>query len=247
MNTHCAYADTVGELKDRRARKKAQTRELIRSVARRLFEARGFETVTIADIARECDVAVQTVFNHFATKEELFFDGRIPWVDAPANAVRFRDPSIAPLTALRAQIVDLVTELVGSIGLPERRRFLITLEASDALRSYERELVNRSEVQLRESLLEAWAADGAVTPVDPQATASLIAAVWLAAGRSLIAGQRLRVIRGADPDRTAATVADVADRLLREMENTANAVHMPCDVASRADTGWPRTTVRRAG
>ena len=237
----------MGELKDRRARKKAQTRELIRSVARRLFEERGFENVTIADIARQCDVAVQTVFNHFATKEELFFDGRIPWVDAPANAVRFRDPSVAPLTALRAQIVDLVTDLVGSIGRPERRRFLMTLEASDALRSYERELVNRSEVQLRESLLEAWAADGAVTPVDPPATASLIAAVWLAAGRSLIAGQRLRVIRGADPDQTAATVADVADRLLREMETTANAVHMPCAVTPRADTGWPRTTVRRAG
>ena len=63
---------------DRRARKKAQTRELIRTVAHRLFAERGFDAVTIADIAREADVAVQTVFNHFATKEELFFDGPGP-------------------------------------------------------------------------------------------------------------------------------------------------------------------------
>ena len=43
--------------------------------------------VTLTDVAREADVAVQTVFNHFATKEDLFFDGRAPWVDGLAAAV----------------------------------------------------------------------------------------------------------------------------------------------------------------
>jgi len=83
----------VGEINDRRARKKAQTREQIRTVAHRLFADVSFTAVTIADIAREADVAVQTVFNHFATKEELFFDGRTPWVEGPAAAVRTRRPS----------------------------------------------------------------------------------------------------------------------------------------------------------
>ena len=247
MTTERPYADTVGELKDRRARKKAQTRELIRSVARGLFDEHGFENVTIADVARACDVAVQTVFNHFATKEELFFDGRAPWVDAPAEAVRFRDPSIAPLTALRAEMVELVTGLVATMADPERLRYLMTLEASDALRAHERELVNRSEVQLREALLEAWTSDGVVSPIDPEATATLTAAVWMAAGRSLVAGQRSRLIHGADPDLCAANVTDLADRLLREMESAANVVHRPRGTASRADTGWPRTSVRRAG
>src|SRR5690349_16310949 len=72
-HTFRGYAATVGELNDRRARKKAQTRELIRTVAQRMFDERGYEAVTIAGIAHESDVAVQTVFNHFATKEELFF------------------------------------------------------------------------------------------------------------------------------------------------------------------------------
>ena len=49
-----------------------------------MFAERGFEAVTIADVARGADVAVQTVFNHFATKEELFFDGRADWVDGAA-------------------------------------------------------------------------------------------------------------------------------------------------------------------
>ena len=109
----------MGELNDRRARKKAQTRELVRSVAQRRFDEDGFDAVTIADIARECDVAVQTVFNHFATKEELFYDGRTPWVDGLANAVRARTPSVAPLTALR----DRPDQLAGLCLLPRSAVF----------------------------------------------------------------------------------------------------------------------------
>ena len=94
--TFRGYAATVGELNDRRARKKAQTRELIRDRRAAPVRRAGFDAVTIADIARESDVAVQTVFNHFATKEELFFDGRTSWVDGPAEAVRSREPSVPP-------------------------------------------------------------------------------------------------------------------------------------------------------
>ena len=58
--------------------------------AQRLFAEHGFDAVTIADVADAADVAVQTVFNHFSGKEELFFAGRTPWVDGPADAVRGR-------------------------------------------------------------------------------------------------------------------------------------------------------------
>jgi AcrR family transcriptional regulator len=231
---------------DRRARKKAQTTELIRSVAHRLFEAHGFEAVTIADIARAADVAVQTVFNHFATKEELFFDGRTPWVDGPADAVRTREPSVAPLAALREHLVDAVTRLVGSLRCPERQRYIATLEASDALRAHERELVHESELRLRTALLEAWVADDSSAPADPEAAAPLIAAVWVAACRSLVVGQRSRLTRGADPDRAAAAVRDVADRMLREMEGTAAAVHGGAGPARDVDTGWPGNVVASA-
>src|SRR4051812_17988002 len=142
--TQRGYAATVGELLDRRARKKAQTRQHIRSVAQRLFDEQGYDAVTIADVARVADVAVQTVFNHFATKEELFFDERTPWVDTLAASVRRRDRSVAPLAALRAHLVDMVADLVGSHRCPDRRRYLATLEASDALRAYERELVHEA-------------------------------------------------------------------------------------------------------
>jgi len=63
-----AYAACVQEGNDRRARKKALTRTEIRDAAHLLFAERGFDAVTIADVAERADVAVQTVFNHFATK-----------------------------------------------------------------------------------------------------------------------------------------------------------------------------------
>src|SRR6266536_6662243 len=56
-----------------RERKKQQTRELIAQTARRLFAERGFERVTVAEVARAADVSEQTVFNHFPTKEDLVY------------------------------------------------------------------------------------------------------------------------------------------------------------------------------
>jgi AcrR family transcriptional regulator len=246
MATFRGYAATVGELSDRRARKKAQTRELIRSVAQRMFDERGFEAVTIADIAHESDVAVQTVFNHFATKEELFFDGRTPWVDGPADAVRARMSPVAPLTALRAYLVDTVSELVGSHRCPNRRRYIATLEASDSLRAYERELVHATEVKLRDALLEAWASDETTSPPDPASAAPVIAAIWVAASRTLVVNQRPRLGDGADPDLAAADVMDMAQRVLAQLELGANAVHGRTSLTSgpRADNGWPQPALR---
>ena len=56
-----------------RERKKLQTRELIAETARRLFAERGFEAVTVAEVARAADVAEKTVFNYFPTKEDLVY------------------------------------------------------------------------------------------------------------------------------------------------------------------------------
>src|SRR5436305_12113494 len=53
--------------------KKEQTRQLIADTAWRLFADRGFDRVTVAEIAREAQVAEATVFNYFPAKEDLFF------------------------------------------------------------------------------------------------------------------------------------------------------------------------------
>jgi AcrR family transcriptional regulator len=242
------YPGTVSDLLDRRARKKAQTREQIRGIAHRLFEQRGFDAVTIADVARDADVAVQTVFNHFATKEELFFDGRVPWVDGPAEAVRSRGTSEPPLTALRSYLVGLITSLVSSMASPERLRYVTTVEKSESLRAHERELVFEAERRLAVALTDAWTSgtDGLPAPHDPATAASLTAAVWLSAGRVLVVGQRALVDAGACPEKLATRVETIAASVLGQFEAEGALTHEVPDVEEPGHTGWPHA-VQRAG
>ncbi|GAA0380446.1 hypothetical protein Acor_02000 [Acrocarpospora corrugata] len=62
------------QVPDRRERRKALTRRSIADTAQRLFAERGFEAVTVAEIAVAADVATKTIFNYFPAKEQLFFD-----------------------------------------------------------------------------------------------------------------------------------------------------------------------------
>jgi AcrR family transcriptional regulator len=236
----------VSEAVDRRARKKAQTRELIRDVAQALFAERGFETVTIAEIARVADVAVQTVFNHFATKEELFFDGRVPWLEGPATAVRSRSASVSPLTALRIHLVASVGELVDSYASPQRRCYLGTLAGSESLQVHERELIHQAERLLRAALVDAWATEAAAgrpVPADPQSVAELVAALWLAGSRSILLGRRPELAAGADPRLTAVAARGLADSVLSHLEEGVGLTYTGPQAV--ADTGWPQE-IRRA-
>lgn len=237
----------MGDLSDRRARKKAQTRELVRSTAHALFARRGFEEVTVADIARDADVAVQTVFNHFATKEELFFDGRAPWVDGPADAVRRREPGTSPLTALRAHLVQMVHDLLSSLATAERRTYLATVHSSEALRTHERELMHEAEQRLSAALLDAWTTPGEHAPPDPHVVAPITAAVWLAAIRVVMVDRRTALVQGGTPEEAAEAAHAFTDRLLGQMETTLRILHGDGGLP-HPRTGWPaEDVVRRAG
>src|SRR5262245_1292660 len=78
-----------------RDRKKQQTRQLIFETAARLFAARGFDVVTVAEVARAADVSEMTVFNYFPTR---------PWPSsAAARQVRvFGDQRRGLLSRLRS-------------------------------------------------------------------------------------------------------------------------------------------------
>ena len=205
---------------DRRARKKAQTRSLIRETAQRLFAERGFEAVTIADIAAAADVAVQTVFNHFPTKEDLFFDGHTSWVDAAAEAVRSRPAGTGPLDALHAYLVERVAMHVRQLTDPEGRLFDTTLEASPALRARERELQHEATARLGDALHEVWTTEGGApaVPEDVRTAASVTAAVWLAAVRTLIVQHRRLLTSAAgalagDTEQGVTLACSVADQV----------------------------------
>src|SRR3954470_24469510 len=75
-----------------RERKKEQTRRLIAETARRLFAERGFDAVTVGEVARAADVSEKTVFNYFPTKEDLFYSGMEAFEERLLGAVREREP-----------------------------------------------------------------------------------------------------------------------------------------------------------
>jgi AcrR family transcriptional regulator len=85
-----------------RERKKRATRAAIGASARRLFAERGFDAVTVAEIAAAADVSEKTVFNHFATKEDLAFAGGEARLSGlPADIAR-RPAGTAVLDVFRA-------------------------------------------------------------------------------------------------------------------------------------------------
>src|SRR3954447_24104993 len=84
-----------------RERKKEQTRRLIADTARRLFAERGFDGVTVGEVARAADVSEKTVFNYFPTKEDLFYSGMEAFEERLLSALREREPGETVLSAFR--------------------------------------------------------------------------------------------------------------------------------------------------
>jgi hypothetical protein len=122
-----------------------------------------------------------------------------------------------------------------------------TIEASDSLRVYERELVHETEIRLRDALVEAWSEDDSPsTPADPSTAAALVAAAWLSTARTLVVNERPVLTGGADPEHRAAEAVALADRMFRHFESGVEAVYGRGSATPRATTGWPQPAVRCA-
>jgi AcrR family transcriptional regulator len=94
-----------------RERKKRETREAIAATALRLFGERGFEQVTVAEIARAADVSEQTVYNHFPTKEQLVFGGGEEHIAELVASVRERPAGSSIVHPFRERARDFVEGL----------------------------------------------------------------------------------------------------------------------------------------
>ncbi|MFH8885275.1 TetR/AcrR family transcriptional regulator [Streptomyces californicus] len=141
----------MNEPTGRRERKKAATRQKIADTALRLFLERGYEAVGIRDVAAEADVAVTTLFSHFASKEALVFEQDRGFEQGLVRAVADRAPDEPLIPALRSEIHALVRHCTAPGAAPVWNM----IEASPALREYEESM----RLRHAESLAAALAAD----------------------------------------------------------------------------------------
>src|SRR6266536_1138765 len=91
-----------------RERKKRQTREAIAQAAMELFKARGFDAVTVAEVARAAGVSEKTVFNYFPAKEDLVAHRGAERMAELVDAVRSRPPGESLLEPFRRMTMDFL-------------------------------------------------------------------------------------------------------------------------------------------
>jgi AcrR family transcriptional regulator len=196
---------------DLRELKKERTRQLIAETAWRLFAERGFDRVTVAEVAREAEVAEATVFNYFPTKEDLFFFRLEAFGARLGDAISTRPAGESALVAFQRYLLT-PTGLLGQLeaGDPEALERLQTVHrmiaASPALQAREQRALAGSA----DSLAELLAADTG-TPAD-DVKARVAANALMGIQRTLIDYVRQRVLADDKPDRLAADVRRLGKR-----------------------------------
>jgi AcrR family transcriptional regulator len=165
---------------DRRSRKRQATRQGISDAATRLFIERGFDEVTVDEIAAAADVGRMTVFNHFPRKEDMFFDRDEEGREMLRQALRQRDPSTAPIEALRLLAHRLIAERSPIMEFSARSQsFIATIERSETLKARARAIRDELAQVMTVALSECAGRE----PDDPDArlAAALLLATWTVA------------------------------------------------------------------
>ena len=190
-----------------RERKKVQTRTRIADTAMGMFVERGFDQVTVAEIAAAAEVGVSTVFNYFPTKEDLFYDRQDEVVEHLSRVIRARRPGESFAAACRRDMLELIAARDWRAGLVENiAHFYRLIDRSSALQARARLMV------------ELAAADLAVTIADELAISAddivvVVTAATLTAIRNALLGQARRdSLDGTPVEAIAERLSDATNR-----------------------------------
>ncbi len=165
---------------DGRSRRRIATRHAIANAATLLCFRRGFDHVTVDEIAAAAKVGRMTVFNHFPRKEDMFFDRDEEVREVVREALRQRDPRVAPIETLRLLAHRLIAEESHLLEFSVRSQsFIETIEGSDTLKARAREIRDELTQVVTVALSECAGRE----PTDPvaQLAAGLLLATWTVA------------------------------------------------------------------
>jgi AcrR family transcriptional regulator len=199
-----------------RERKKQQTRHNLLVAALRLFLERGFDNVSVAEIAAEAEVSKMTVFNYFPTKEDIVLHPMEEHVDELARIVSNRRPGESAVAALRRHFLaglaerDPITGLNDATHIREFRKIMLE---TPALFRYVLVFRSRRETHLAEALArETLAGPDDITP--------RIAANQIAGALDgLVIENSRRLVEGQSADEVYAFAVKAAERAFDLLEH----------------------------
>ncbi|TQF06602.1 TetR family transcriptional regulator [Kitasatospora acidiphila] len=203
-----------------REAKKQQTRAALADAAMGLFVERGFDGVTVAEVARAAGVSVNTAFNYFPTKEDLFFDRQAEVEAWLAEAVRTRPAGTSALGAVRAGLLAALECDEPTLGLrPGAAVFWRLVAESPALQARGREIAERSEAALAAALAQEAEEPEAAGGVSGDPLPGVVAGAIAGAYRAVLAEIRRRVVAGERPEEIRRAVTAVAERAFGLLES----------------------------
>ena len=196
-----------------RERKKRRTLEVICQTATTLMLERGFDNVSMADIAAAAEVSKMTVFNYFPSKEDIILCQIEDHTDEAARVVRSRSPGESPLTALRRHFLDRIAAADPAVGVNGDKRIL----------EFTRLVVETPSLMLRFTDLQLRAQHSLTTalaeiPGTDELTAAVAAAQIVGVQRTLIARNLTRILQGADQVQLRVTAAAEAEQAFHLLE-----------------------------
>jgi AcrR family transcriptional regulator len=167
-----------------RDRKKRLLRQRISDTATGMFLERGFDEVTVSEIAAACDVSEKTVFNYFPTKESLLFDREEEMAARIAESVRDQGDATALIDAVLAVLDEDIEKIYRDVAAsddPARmitmvRKFSALVDRTPALAAASQAMLER----LTEVAATALAERVGVDPDDPepQMAALMVLGLW---------------------------------------------------------------------
>jgi AcrR family transcriptional regulator len=195
-----------------RERKKLQTRTAIRDAAMRLFLERGFDQVSVAEVAHAADVSEATVFNYFPTKEHLVYERMDAFEQELLAAVRERPEGESVLRAFARFILDRSDSAATGEGRRRVAALARLTTASPSLQARERQIVASYTEALAALLAEET--DAAADDIEPR----LGAEAMMAFHRSLIDFARRRAMSRKSSSEFASEIRSAGEHALSLLE-----------------------------
>jgi AcrR family transcriptional regulator len=184
--------------------KKERARRHIADTAARLFAERGYEHVAVSDVARAAEVAEQTVYNYFPTKEQLVTDRDQQIQDRLCELIRSRPPAVTPAAAIRGYVLASVAGIRGIPPEVWRGELGYLAAISPTVHRLALELIDRQAAALASAVRDTTDVPPEVARLQGIALAGVFQIIISEAGRRAREGQ----------DR-----AQIADELYPMVEN----------------------------